>query len=163
MLPASEKVRKEKGKSFSDGKRVNLFAIDPFLRRRGKGEQSPTFFSVSRSQRRFLQIWWLFSFLQGAQSPQLSFLWQPEHSPHRFRFFFVGFSCVSASSPLVKRLLSQGDHRQGCQHEDHHPDHHHDQPVEERGAQVQAGRVRTIARRVGWRLKCCGKTWEKIC
>jgi hypothetical protein len=31
-------------------------------------------------------------------------------------------------------------------------------PVEERGAQVQAGRVRTIARGIGWRLKCCGKT-----
>jgi hypothetical protein len=32
----------------------------------------PTFFSVSFSQRLILQIWWLLSFLQGAQSPQLS-------------------------------------------------------------------------------------------
>ena len=51
------------------------------------------FFSVSLSQRRTLQIWWLLSFLQGAQSPQLSFRWQPTHSPHLFLFFFDPFSC----------------------------------------------------------------------
>ena len=51
------------------------------------------FFSVSFSQRRTLQIWWLLSFLQGAQSPQLSFRWQPPHSPHLFLFFFDPFSC----------------------------------------------------------------------
>lgn len=49
-------------------------------------------FSVSLSHRRILQIWWDLSFLQGAQSPQLSFRWQPTQSPHRFRFFFTGFS-----------------------------------------------------------------------
>ena len=143
MLPASAKVRKEKGKSL-------------LLSRKKSWKKSPTFFSVRRSQRRFLQIWWLFSFLQGAQSPQLSFLWQPEHSPQRFRFFLVGFSWVSASSPLLNRLVSQGEH-QHCHH-DHQ--HHHHKPVEERGAQVQARGVRAIARGVGWRLKCCRKTWE---
>ena len=51
-----------------------------------------TFFSVSRSQRRILQIWWLLSFRQGAQSPQLSFFEQPVHSPQRFRFFLFPFS-----------------------------------------------------------------------
>lgn len=48
-----------------------------------------TFLSVSFSQRRCLQIWWLLSLRHGAQSPQLSFFWQPMHSPHRLRFFFV--------------------------------------------------------------------------
>lgn len=47
-----------------------------------------TFFSVSFSHRRCLQIWWLLSLRQGAQSPQLSLRWQPMHSPQRFRFFF---------------------------------------------------------------------------
>ena len=92
---------KGKGKSHSlfrnSGKFWKISILEIF------GKAPPTFFSVSRSQRRFLQIWWLFSFLQGAQSPQLSFLWQPEHSPHRFRFFFVGFSWVSASSPLLNK------------------------------------------------------------
>lgn len=46
-----------------------------------------TFFSVSFSQRRCLQIWWLLSFRQGAHSPQLSLRWHPTHSPHRLRFF----------------------------------------------------------------------------
>ena len=99
---------------------ISPFAKDPFLGGEEK-EEFPTFFSVSRSQRRFLQIWWLFSFRQGAQSPQLSLRWHPEHSPQRFRFFFVGFSWVSASSPLLKRLLSQGDHHQVVLHHDHHP------------------------------------------
>lgn len=47
-----------------------------------------TFFSVSFSQRRCLQIWWLLSLRQGAHSPQLSLRWQPTHSPQRLRFFF---------------------------------------------------------------------------
>ena len=86
------------------GKREISFSPQKFREILENFEKAPpTFFSVSRSQRRFLQIWWLFSFLQGAQSPQLSFLWQPEHSPHRFRFFFVGFSWVSASSPLLNK------------------------------------------------------------
>ena len=72
-----------------------------------------TFFSVSLSHLLTLQIWWLFSFLQGAQSPQLSFLWQPWHSPHLFLFFLVGFSCVSAWWPperlLWLRLLRPGE------------------------------------------------------
>ena len=50
------------------------------------------FFSVSLSHLRTLQIWWLLSFLQGAHCPQLSFLWQPEHSPHLFLFFLLDFS-----------------------------------------------------------------------
>ena len=115
--PASAKVRKGKREypikpsipfltSFSE-KLMDTYTIHVYLinsQNLGKGK-APTFFSVRRSHRRFLQIWWLFSFLQGAQSPQLSFLWQPEHSPHRFRFFFVGFSWVSASSPLLDKLL----------------------------------------------------------
>ena len=84
---------------------IHVYLINSQNLEKGK---APTFFSVRRSHRRFLQIWWLFSFLQGAQSPQLSFLWQPEHSPQRFRFFFVGFSWVSASSPLLDKLLSWG-------------------------------------------------------
>lgn len=48
---------------------------------------SLTFFSVSFSQRRCLQIWCDLSLRQGAHSPQLSFFWQPVHSPQRLRFF----------------------------------------------------------------------------
>ena len=54
-------------------------------------------------------------------------------------------------------LAEQGEH-QHCHHEHQH---HHHQPVEEWGAQVQARGVRTISRGVGWRLKCCCKTWQK--
>lgn len=52
-------------------------------------KQTLTFLSVNFSQRRCLQIWWLLSLRHGAQSPQLSFFWQPMHSPQRLRFFFV--------------------------------------------------------------------------
>jgi len=57
-----------------------------------------TFFSVSFSHLLILQIWWLLSFLHGAHSPQLSFRWQPMHSPHRFLFFFV---CLSLLSDII--------------------------------------------------------------
>lgn len=48
-----------------------------------------TFFSVSFSHLLCLHIWCDLSFLHGAQSPQLSFRWQPIHSPHLFLFFLV--------------------------------------------------------------------------
>ena len=50
------------------------------------------FFSVSLSHLLTLQIWWLLSLRHGAHWPQLSFLWQPMHSPQRFRFFLFVFS-----------------------------------------------------------------------
>lgn len=53
----------------------------------------PTFFSVSFSQRRCLQIWCDLSLRHGAHSPQLSFFWQPMHSPQRFRFFCFWENC----------------------------------------------------------------------
>ena len=58
----------------------------------GGGKLTLIFFSVSFSQRRILQIWWLLSLRQGAQEAQLSLRMQPMHSPHRLRFFFDCFS-----------------------------------------------------------------------
>ena len=69
----------------------------------------PTFFSVSFSQRLILQIWWLLSFLQGAQSPQLSLRWQPVHSPHLLRFFLTGFSPSLSETEGVLELGWRGD------------------------------------------------------
>lgn len=77
---------------FESSKRRNLAKF-------GKRESLPTltvtfraFFSVSLSHLLILQIWWLLSFLQGAQSPQLSLRWHPLHSPQRLRFFLDPFS-----------------------------------------------------------------------
>lgn len=60
-----------------------------------------SFFVLSWSHLRILQIWWLRTLLHGPHSPQLSFSSQPGQVPQRLRFFL--------SEPSLLRLRSRFD------------------------------------------------------
>ena len=78
----------------NDGKVTAVTKLVPRLAVISLGGQwvNPSLFLFRTCPRNVCVFGHPFSYLQGAQSPQLSFLWHPVHSPHRLRFFLTGLS-----------------------------------------------------------------------